>query len=78
MIRKKAIDCQNKPYGVLSRVIDEVKKSQAPESVKQEVRDQLEEWKRKRGQEEVRQLVEAAPANMNLNQYRTFRDRLKH
>lgn len=77
VIRKKAIDCQNKPYGVFSRVIDEVKKSQAPESVKQEVRDQLEEWKRKRGQEEVRQLVEAAPANMNLNQYRTFRDRLK-
>ena len=49
-VRKKIEDCRNKPYGVLARTMEELRRSRAPEHVKQEAFAQLEEWKKSRGQ----------------------------
>lgn len=75
-IKKKAESCKEKPYGVITKIMDEIKKSHAPEPEKAQVLQQLGELRKKRGQEEAKQLVESVPVNMNHNQYRNFREKL--
>ena len=75
-IRQKAESCKEKPYSVITKVMAEVEKSQAPEQEKSQVMQQLEELRRKRGQAEAKHLVESVPVNMNHSQYRNFREKL--
>lgn len=75
-IRKKAEECRDKPYAALVRVMDEVEKSQASEAVKEEVLQQLRQWKEKQGKIEAEKLIASMPANLGSHQYQTFREKL--
>lgn len=75
-IRHKAESCREKPYGVITKVMAEIEKSQAPQQEKTQILQQLEEVRRSRGKIEAKQLAESAPASMNQNQYRIVREKL--
>lgn len=75
-IRQKIKDCDGKPYSVLAHLEAELEKSQAPEAAKEEMLKQLREMKRRRGQQEVEQLIASMPANMSRKQYHAFREKL--
>ena len=75
-IWQKAENCKEKPYAVITKVMAEVEKSQAPKQEKAQVMQQLEELRKRRGQAEAEQLVKSVPENMNHNQYRNFREKL--
>lgn len=75
-VRKRAADCANKPYGVISRVMKEISQADCSETVKQEALDSLREVRQIRGEEEAAKLIAGMPANLNRNQYRIFKEKL--
>ncbi|MCI8300116.1 MAG: hypothetical protein HFI69_07175 [Lachnospiraceae bacterium] len=75
-IKRKADNCKDKSYSAIMKVMGEIEKSRVSGPEKLQILNELEELRKKRGQEEARQLVESVPAAMNHSQYQSFRERL--
>ncbi|MFG6383037.1 MAG: hypothetical protein K1V96_02125 [Lachnospiraceae bacterium] len=76
VIRQKAEKCLDKPYGVVTRVMEEISQSEGSESVKQELLDSLGKLRKERGQQEAEQLIASMTETMNRNQYQIFCEKL--
>lgn len=76
-IRKLADSCEGQNYARIQRVIQEIEKADLPEAEKQPVLEPLYAKRKEQGEAEVKALILNMPKRMDMNQYRTFMERLQ-
>ncbi len=73
---QKSRSCQDKPYHIISRTIDEISRSNCPEAPKQSILEFLKDLRQRRGQQEASQLIAKLPPQISEKQYKAFCSKL--
>lgn len=76
-LTEKVDACQGKNYVLMKRVLEEVEQAAIPAEEKQPLLEKLREWKRTQAQQEVKQLMDKMPPNMDRGQYKQFIERIR-
>lgn len=76
-LTEKVDACQGKNYVLMKRVLEEVEQAAIPAEEKQSLLEKLREWKRTQAQQEVKQLMDKMPPNMDRGQYKQFIERIR-
>lgn len=76
-LTEKVDACQGKNYVLMKRVLEEVEQAAIPAEEKQSLLEKLREWKRTQAQQEVKQLMDKMPPNMDRGQYKQFIQRIR-
>ncbi|HWT75515.1 MAG TPA: hypothetical protein VN258_12485, partial [Mobilitalea sp.] len=69
---QKADSCKDKNYANIVRVMEEIKKENCNESVKQSILQTLSELLEKRGKKELASIIAQIPGNVSKKQYSTY------
>lgn len=76
-VRKLALSCEGQKYAKMQRIIREIEKIDLPDEDKSEILPFLYKERKKQGEAEAAELLEAFPKKMDLRQYQEYMGRLK-